>query len=160
MDRPVGSIEDEGLTLGDLSVGQIFHSDSYTIDEEQIKSYASQFDPQTFHTDPNAARHTFFGQLVASGWHTAGITMRLLVSSMPISGGLVGAAAELSWPRPTKPGDTLHVETEIIEIKPSRSRPDRGTVRVRCITRNQDGNDVQVMISKIVVPTRSARAAD
>lgn len=140
------------LTLDDLEVGQTFRSGSHNVDAVQIKSFASNFDPQPFHLDDDAAKKSLFGGLVASGWHTASITMRLLVSSAPIAGGLVGVGGEISWPRPTKPGDTLYVETEVLEIKPSRSRPDRGIVTVRSITLNQQGEVVQILTSKLLVP--------
>jgi acyl dehydratase len=116
------------LALDDLTVGQIFRSDKYQLDESQIVAFARNFDPQPFHLDKQAAEETIFAGLAASGWHTASITMRLLVASAPILGGLVGAGAEISWPRPTRPTDELYVETEVVEIKPSRSRPDRGIV--------------------------------
>ncbi len=144
------------LTLEDLELGQVFRSQSYAIDAAQIKTFASQFDPQPFHLDEELAKKTFFGELVASGWHVAAITMRLLVASTPINGGLVGAGGDIRWLRPTRPGDTLQVETEIVEIKPSQSRTDRGTVTIRSTTRNQDGKSVLVMNSRLVVPTRSA----
>lgn len=140
------------LTLDDLFVGQVFRSSSYLLDAQKIKLFASEFDPQPFHLDEEEAKNTFFGELVASGWHTAAITMRLLVSSMPISGGLVGAGGEISWTRPTKPGDSLYAETEVVRIKPSRSRPNRGTVTVRTTTRNQADEPVQIMTSRVVVP--------
>lgn len=140
------------LTLDDLSVGQVFRSSSYLIDAEKIKLFAAEFDPQPFHLDEEAAKGSFFGELVASGWHTAAISMRLLVSSMPISGGLIGAGGEISWTRPTKPGDSLYVETEVLRIKPSRSRPDRGMVTIRSTTRNQADEPVQIMTSRAVVP--------
>jgi acyl dehydratase len=146
----------DGLTLEDLEVGQVFRSPSYSMNAEEIKAFAGQFDPQPFHMDEQAAKSTFFGELVASGWHTAAITMRLLVSSTPIKGGLVGAGGEISWLRPVRPGDTLRIETEILSIQPSRSRPDRGTVMVRTTTLNQEGRSVQVMTSRMVVPTRAA----
>ena len=144
------------LTLEDLEVGQIFRSQPYAIDTTQIKSFASQFDPQPFHLDEELAKRTFFGELVASGWHVAAITMRLLVASAPIEGGLVGAGAEIRWLRPTRPGDTLQAETEVIAIDRSQSRTDRGTVTVRSTIKNQEGKSVLVMTSKLVVPTRSA----
>src|SRR5260221_11233919 len=100
------------LTLEDLELGQVFRSQSHTIDAPQIKSFANQFDPQPFHLDEELAKNTFFGELVASGWHVAALTIRLLISSTPIKGGLVGAGGDKRWLRPTKPGDTLHVETE------------------------------------------------
>ena len=148
-----------GLFLEDLQVGQRFASGSHTVDEAQIKAYAAQFDPQPFHLDDEAAKSTLFGGLAASGWHTASITMKLLVESgLPLRGGILGTGGEISWPKPTRPGDTLTVVSEIEEVIPSRSRPDRGMVRVRSETRNQNGEIVQVVIAKLVVPRRSAGA--
>jgi acyl dehydratase len=141
--------------LEDMRVGQRFVSEPYEIAKEQIKAFARQFDPQPFHLDEVAAKNTFFEQLVASGWHTAAITMRLLVESgLPIAGGVIGAGAEIVWPRPTLPGSILQVESEIVEIKPSRSRLDRGLVTLRSETRNQHGETVQVLTSRLVVPRR------
>ncbi len=144
------------LTLEDLEVGQVFVSETYTVLLEDIKSFAGQFDPQPYHLDEEAAKKTFFGELVASGWHVAAITMRLLVTSTPIKGGLVGAGGEINWLRPTRPGDILRVETGIVDIKPSRSNAERGSVTVRSVTKNQNNETVQVMVSRLVVPTRSA----
>lgn len=145
------------LYLDDLHVGQRFVSRTHQIDAAQIQTFAREFDPQPFHLDPAAAKETIFQGLVASGWHTASITMRLLVESgLSIAGGLVGAAAELSWPRPTHPDSILHVETEIVDLKSSRSRPDRGIATIRCETRNQLGEIVQVMAAKLVVPRKAA----
>jgi len=146
------------LTLEDLELGQVFRSQSHTIDAKQIKSFASEFDPQPFHLDEELAKKTFFGELVASGWHVAAITMRLLIASTPIEGGLVGAGGEIRWLRPTRPGDILQVETEVVDVKRSESRPDRGTVTMRSTTRNQEGKSVLVMTSRLVVPTRLAAA--
>lgn len=145
--------------LDDLHVGQRFVSRTHQIDAAQIQTFAREFDPQPFHLDPAAAQGTIFKGLVASGWHTASITMRLLVESgLSISGGLVGAAAELSWPKPTRPDSILHVETEIVDLKSSRSRPDRGIATIRCETRNQLGEIVQVLTAKVVVPRRTSGA--
>lgn len=145
----------QSLYLDDLFVGQRFTSGTHQIDEEQIKAFAKQFDPQPFHLDAEAAKKSLFKELVASGWHTAGITMRLLVESgLPIAGGIIGAGAEITWPKPTRPGAVLHVESEILEVRPSRSRPDRGMVTIRNETRDQDGEIVQVFIAKVVVPRR------
>jgi acyl dehydratase len=145
------------LYLEDLSVGQRFLSGIHALDERQVVAFASQFDPQPFHTDPAAAKNTFFGGLVASGWHTAAITMRLLVTSgLPVAGGMIGAGADVSWPQPTFPDDVLQVETEVTEIRPSRSRPDRGVVTTRSETRNQRGEVVQVLVSTLIVPRRPA----
>jgi len=139
------------LTLDDFVVGQTFSSGSHHMDATPMKAFAAEFDPQPFHLDEDAGKNSLFG-LAASGWHTAAITMSLLVKSCPVQGGLVGAGAEITWPIPTRPGDTLHVETEVLEVRPSRSRPDRGIVTIRSITRNQDGKSVQILISRLVVP--------
>jgi acyl dehydratase len=145
----------ERLYFDDLRVGQRFVSRTQVIDQQQIIAYARQFDPQPFHVDPEAAKGSFFGGLVASGWHTAAITMRLLVESGPqIAGGMIGMGAELSWPRPTRPGDTLQVETEIIELHESKSRRDRGFGTIRCETRNQNGEVVLTLTCKVVAPRR------
>ncbi len=143
--------------LDDLTVGQRFVSPPHTLDEDQVKAFAGQFDPQPFHLDDDAARGTLFGGLAASGWHTAAITMKLLVGGgAPIAGGIIGAGGEIKWPSPTRPGDVLHVESEVIEIAPSRSRPDRGMVTMRSRTMNQAGQVVQEFTAKLVVPRRPA----
>ncbi len=150
-----GTERKEPLYLDDLKVGQRFTSKTLTIDEAQIRAFAAEFDPQPFHLDDHAARATLFGGLAASGWHTAAITMRLQVDGgLPIAGGLVGAGGEIAWPQPTRPGDVLRVESEIVEIKPSRSRPDRGMVTVRSETRNQRDEIVQIFTARLVVPRR------
>ena len=144
------------LYLDDLHVGQRFVSGTHLLDEEQIRAFARQFDPQPFHLDPEAAKETLFEGLVASGWHTAAVTMRLLVESgLPLAGGIVGAGGEIAWPTPARPGAALRVESEILELRPSRSRPDRGLVTVRSETRDQAGETVQVLVAKLVVPRRS-----
>ena len=144
------------LYLEDLHVGRRFTSGTHALDERQITAFASEFDPQPFHTDRDAAKATLFQGLAASGWHTAAITMRLQVDSgLPIAGGLVGLGVELTWPTPTRPGDVLQVENEVVEVVPSRSRPDRGTVTVRSETRNQRGEVVQKTTVKLLVPRRS-----
>ena len=145
------------LYLEELSVGQRFTSGTHAVDAAQIKAFAAQFDPQPFHLDDDAAKGTLFAGLAASGWHTAAITMRLLVGSgLPIAGGIIGSGGEVAWPKPTRPGDILHVVSEIEEVTPSRSRPNRGMVKVRSETRNQRDEVVQVLISKLVVPRRVA----
>ncbi|SRR6266478_1507763 len=149
----------EVLYFDDLHVGQRFVSGTHLIDEEQIKAFAIQFDPQPFHLDVEAAKDTLFKGLVASGWHTAASTMLLLVGSgLPIAGGIIGVGAEIAWPNPTRPNATLHVESEILELTPSRSRPDRGVATIRSETRNQLGEIVQVLIAKLVVPSRASIA--
>jgi acyl dehydratase len=126
------------------------------VEAERIKSFAAEFDPQPFHLDEEAANASLFKGLAASGWHTAAITMRLLVGGgAPIAGGIIGAGVELAWPRPVRPGDVLTVESEVVAITPSRSRPDRGTVVLRSETRNQDGEKVQILTSRLVVPRRT-----
>jgi acyl dehydratase len=143
------------LYLKDLRVGQRFVSGTHRIDAEQIREFAEQFDPQPFHLDAEAAKATLFEGLVASGWHTAAITMRLLVESgLPIAGGIIGAGGEITWPNPTRPGDFLQVESEVLELRPSRSHPDRGIATIRSETRNQRGDTVQVLVAKLVVPRR------
>jgi acyl dehydratase len=155
MADPTAPGERPSLYLDDLHVGQRFVSGTHRLDEEQIKAFAKQFDPQPFHLDAEAAKKAFFGELVASGWHTAAITMRLLVESLPLAGGVVGGGAEISWPAPCRPGSTLHVESEVLEVKPSRSRPDRGMATVRSETRNERGEVMQVLVSRLVVPRRA-----
>jgi acyl dehydratase len=145
------------LYLEDLSVGQRFESARYLMTGDEIKRFASAYDPQPFHLDETAAKDSLFGALAASGWHTGAVTMRLLVDGgAPIAGGVIGAGGEITWPRPTRPGDELQVFSEVMEIKPSRSKPDRGIVTVRSETRNQKGEVVQVLTSKLVVPRRPA----
>jgi acyl dehydratase len=154
-----GKPAQNSLFLEDLHVGQRFASASHTIDEGEVKAFAAQFDPQPFHLDDEAAKATLFGGLAASGWHTAAITMKLLVESgLPLRGGIIGSGGEISWPKPTRPGDTLTVGSEIEEVTPSRSRPDRGMIRVRSETRNQRGEIVQILIAKLVVPRRTTAA--
>lgn len=141
--------------LDDLAVGQRFTSASLSVDTDGIKAFARQFDPQPFHLDDEAAASSLFGGLAASGWHTAALTMRLLVDGgAPIAGGVIGAGGEVAWPRPTRPGDVLTVESEVIEVRPSKSRPDRGMVTLRSETRNQRGEVVQILTAKLVVPRR------
>jgi acyl dehydratase len=149
------------LYLEDFHVGQRLISATHVIDAAQIKAFARAFDPQPFHLDEEAAKATLFGRLVASGWHTAAITMRLQVDSgLPIAGGIVGIGGEMSWPRPTLPGDVLRVVSEVEEVTPSRSRPDRGVVRVRSETRNQRDEVVQILTAKLFVPRRTAPVPD
>ena len=138
------------LYLEDLHVGQTFVSEPVGLTAEEIKAFARAFDPQPFHLDEDAARDSLFGGLAASGWHTAALTMRMLVQAFPLAGGLVGAGGETTWPRPTRPGDTLTVHVEVLEITPSASRPDRGMIRTRSETRNQHGEAVQVSTVRIV----------
>ena len=144
------------LYLDDLAVGQTFWSRTVTVEPERLKAFAAEFDPQPFHLDEEAARASLFGGLVASGWHTAALTMRLLVESdLKIVGGLIGVGVdELKWPRPVRPGDTLRVESEVLDVRPSKSQPDRGIVKVRNTTRNQEGQPVLVQVANLIVPRR------
>jgi acyl dehydratase len=142
------------LYLEDLAVGQQFESRTQSVDADAIKAYAREFDPQPFHLDDEAAKQTLFGGLAASGWHTASLTMRLIVESVPLAGGVIGSGGELSWPRPTKAGDTLRVVTEVLTVTPSKSRPDRGMITMRSTTLNQNGEPVQVFTPKMVVQRR------
>jgi acyl dehydratase len=142
--------------LEDFHVGDRLRSTDYTVSEAEMVEYARRYDPQPFHTDPVSAKHTAFRGLVASGWFTAAITMRLMAQSeVRIAGGMIGMGVEeLRWPRPIRPGDTLHLETEVIEVRPSRSHPDHGIVRVRNATVNQAGESVQTMVTALWVPRR------
>jgi acyl dehydratase len=146
------SPESQPLYLEDLSAGQRFKSGTYLVEEAAIRAFGGQFDPQPFHMDPEAARRTLFEGLVASGWHTAAITMRLLVTGgLRLAGGLIGTGATISWPKPTRPGDLLRVESELVEVRASRSRPDRGTATFRCNTLNQRDEVVQTFTGTLLV---------
>jgi acyl dehydratase len=144
--------------LEDLAVGQVFGSGSLTVTAEEITAFAAQYDPQPFHLDDAAARQTMFGGLAASGWHTAALTMRLLVGGefRPAGGIIGGGMDELRWPRPLRPGDTLRLETEVMEVRPSRSRPQQGLVKARTTTFNQHDEPVQVIVANLIVPRRPA----
>jgi acyl dehydratase len=144
--------------LEDFSVGQKFGSGRLQIDEGRIKSFAREFDPQPFHLDDEAARGSIFRGLAASGWHTAALTMRLLVESeLKPAGGIVGAGFdEFRWPRPVRPGDELHLESEVLEVRPSKSRPDQGMIKVRTTTMNQNDEVVQISVGNLMVPRRPA----
>src|ERR687885_212387 len=134
--------------LEEFAAGQRFGSGRLRVDEKGIKSFAAEFDPQPFHLDEEAARGTMFGGLAASGWHTAALTMRLLVESeFRPAGGIIGMSFdEFRWPRPVRPGDELRVRSEVLDIRPSRSRPDQGLVKVRTTTLNQNDEAVQVVV--------------
>lgn len=145
----------QSLYLEDLSVGQRFISGSHRMDEAAIRTFAAEFDPQPFHLDDHAARDSVFHGLVASGWHTAAVTMRLLVSGgFPLARGIIGVGGEIAWPRPTRPGDVLRAECEILEIVPSRSKPNQALVTVRIVARNQKGEEVYVFTAKVLAYRR------
>jgi acyl dehydratase len=144
----------------DFSLGLRFRSAEVTVTAEDIKRFAREFDPQPFHTDEAAAKASFFGELVASGWHTAALSMRMLADSdLRPAGGSIGAGVEdLRWPRPTHAGDVLHLEGEVIDLRPSRSRPTIGIVKIRVETLNQRGDLVQEFTPALIVPRRPSRA--
>lgn len=146
------------LYLEDLSEGQRFTSGRRTIDAAEIYRFAQEYDPQPFHLDAEAAKNTLFAGLAASGWHTAAITMRLTVDSgFSLAGGVIGAGFDqLNWPRPVRPGDELHLLIEVLEVRPSKSKPDRGMIKVRTTTLNQNDEPVQVSVGNLVVPRRPA----
>jgi len=145
------------LYLEDLQVGQRFTSGTYLMEASAIKAFAAEFDRQPFHMDEAAAQASIFHGLSASGWHTGAATMRLLTTGgLPFASGLIGLGGEISWPRPTRPGDILRVESEILQITPSRSKPDRGIVTVRCTTFNQHEQEVQVLTTKILIFRRAS----
>jgi acyl dehydratase len=144
--------------LEDFAPGQRFGSGCLRVERRDIIDFARAFDPQPAHLDEDAARGTVFGGLAASGWHTAALTMRLLVESeMRPAGGIAGAGFdEFRWPRPVRPGDELRLESEILEVRPSKSRPQLGLIKVKTMTLNQNGEAVQVLIANLLVPRRPA----
>jgi len=143
------------LYLENLRVGQRFTSETYVMEAARIKEFAAEFDPQPFHVDESAAQVSIFKGLVASGWHTAAVAMRLLVmGGLPFANGLIGLGGEISWPRPTRPGDILHVEREIVEISPSRSMPNQGIVTVRSTMFNQGGEAVYLLTARLLALRR------
>ena len=145
--------------LEDFAEGQTFGSGRLVVSAEKIRAFGAEFDPQPFHLDEQAAQGTVFRGLAASGWHTAALTMRLLVESeLQPAGGIVGAGGEeLRWPRPVRPGDELHLKSEVLEVRASKSRPTQGVIKVRTTTFNQDGEPVQILIASLVVPRRIAK---
>jgi acyl dehydratase len=147
----------EKLYLDEITPGQAFRGTATTlVDEAAIKAFARQFDPQPFHLDHEAAKATMFGGLAASGWHTAALTMQLLVSDgPPLAGGIIGAGTEeIRWPRPTRPGDRLRIESEVLEVHPSRSNPKQGIVKVKTTTLNQHDEPVPIFTGNLIVPRK------
>lgn len=144
--------------LDDFAVGQTFGSGTLRVDADRIKAFAAEYDPQPFHLDEAAAQASVFRGLAASGWHTAALTMRLLVESeLRPAGGIVGGGFdEFRWPRPLRPGDVLHLESEVLEVRPSQSRPGQGLLKVRTTTFNQNSEPVQILIANLIVPRRPA----
>ena len=146
----------EQLHLEDLNVGQRFKSANCVIELARMKEFAAEFDPQPFHLEEAAAEVSIFKGLTASGWYTAAVAMRLLVTGgLPFANGIVGLGGEIAWPRPTRPGDVLHVESEIVEITPSRSKPQQGIVTVRSTMLNQNGDVVYLLTAKLLVFRRA-----
>ena len=147
------------LYLEDLKPGDVHKGETRaSVTTDTIKTFAREYDPQPFHIDEAAAAKTMFGGLAASGWHTAATTMKLLVDGgLPLAGGIIGASVdEVRWPKPVRPGDRLRVESEVLEVRPSKSRPEQGIARVRTTTFNQKDEPVQIMISNLVVQRRPA----
>lgn len=143
--------------LEDFEVGQRYTgAGRVAMDTERMKAFAAEFDPQPFHLDEQAAGESLFGGLAASGWHTAAATMRLLVDSdLKPKGGIVGAGfEEFRWPRPVRPGDELRIESEILEVRGSKSRADQGVIKVKTTTLNQRDEPVQVTVGVLIVPRR------
>ena len=147
--------QEQRLFLEDLEPGQVFESGRFEVTAEAIKRFAGEYDPQPFHLSENDAKDSFFGGLAASGWHTAAMTMRLLVESLPLAGGIVGASMDaLAWPRPVRPGDVLRLRSEIVELRPSKSNPRRGMAKVRTTTLNQNDEPVQTLVANLVLQRR------
>ena len=143
------------LYLEDLSIGQVFRSEPRVVTLEEMITFARDNDPQYFHVDAEAAQASLFGGLIASGWQTAALSMRLLVEGpAPFAGGLIGVGAEISWMKPVRPGDSIRIEGEVTDINRSRSRPDRGIVTVRLTTYNQRDEPVQRITARAVVFAR------
>jgi acyl dehydratase len=144
------------LYLDDLKPGDRFTSSTHRMEAAEIKAFARQFDPQPFHLDEAAGRESLFGEVVASGWHTASIAMRLMVDGgLPIAGGIIGTGADLRWRAPVRAGDELHVVCEILEVIQSRSNSNRGSVRIACSTLNQRGEAVTTAEMRVIVTRRA-----
>jgi len=147
------NVKNGELYLDDVQVGQTFTSGTYVMEAGRLKEFAAEFDPQAFHLDETAAKESIFRGLAASGWHTAAVAMWLLTTSgLRFADGILGLGAEISWPRPTRPGDILRMNTEIVEIRPSRSKPERGIVTIRSTMLNQNGETVYLLKANLIVP--------
>jgi len=141
----------------DLAVGQKFESETFEVPGKAIVEFAEEFDPQKFHLNTQAAERSIFKGLVASGWHTGAITMRLFVRSLNFAEGAIGLGVdELRWPNAVRPNDVLKVETEIVEARESKSKPGHGIIRLRNVTTNQHGEVVQTMYAHALIPKRPA----
>ncbi len=140
----------KALYLEDLNIGDTFKSEEFTLSKNDIITFAKQYDPQNFHIDEDLAKDTFFNTLSASGWHTAAATMRVLVDSIPLASGMIGAGVELSWPNPVHPGDTLSTTSVIKDITYSQSKPDQGIVVLESTVTNQNNEVCMINTSKLV----------
>jgi acyl dehydratase len=141
----------------DLKVGDRFKSEPLNVTEEQLIEFAHKFDPQMFHLSRKSAERTIFKGLIASGWYTAAMTMRLFVQTLNFAEGAIGLGVdELRWPSVVRPGDVVAVETEIVDLRLSRSRPGYGIIRLRNVTTNQSGEIVQTMLASAMVPRRGS----
>jgi acyl dehydratase len=144
----------------DLKAGDQFKSEPLSVTEKELVEFAHRFDPQMFHLSRRRAERSIFKGLIASGWHTAAMSMRLFVQTLNFAEGAIGLGVdELRWPNAVRPGDVLLVETEILELRPSRSRPAHGIIRLRNVTTNQRGEVVQTMLASAMVPRRAPTKA-
>ena len=145
----------------DLKVGDRFKSETLTVTEKELIEFAHKFDPQMFHLSRRRAERTIFKGLIASGWHTAAMTMRLFVQTMNFGEGAIGLGVDkLRWPNAVRPRDVLTVETKILDARLSRSRPRYGIIRLRNLTTNQRGEVVQTMLASAMVRRRSRRSLE
>jgi len=148
----VTNIQPSKLHLDDLEVGQVFHSSEYYVSADEITDFSEKYDPQPFHMDDEEAKNSIFRGLAASGWHTVGITMNLLVKCLPLANGIIGTGVEkISWPRPTRPGDILRIKAKITEITVSPAKPDRALVRIHINTYGQDNRMRQELLGKLLI---------
>ena len=144
------------LFLEDLETGQIFELGSRSLSEEEIIAFARDYDPQPFHIDPQAASGTIYGGVIASGWQTACVFMRLFVDGLLGRSAAMGSPGldELRWLKPVRPDDRLNARVEVLETRPSRSKPDRGLARLRCVVADQSGDDVLTFVANVLFQRR------
>src|SRR6188472_4526117 len=145
----------------DVKAGDRLKSEPLSVTEKELIEFAHKFDPQMFHLSRKRAERTIFKGLIASGWHTAAMSMRLFVRTLNFTEGAIGLGVdELRWPNAVRPDDVLTVETEILEVRPSRSRPEHGIIRLRNVTTNHRGEVVQTMLASAMVPKRGKQEAE
>lgn len=144
------------LYLEDLKKGDKYISETYEITAENIVRFAEHFDPQPFHLCDEQAKESFFEGLAASGWQVGSITMRLMAQTLPIATGVIGGGVDLKWLSPTRPGDVLHIEINILDVIPSKSKPDRGVVNIHVRTINQQDQVRQTIDCTLLVFTKSS----